>query len=125
MGREQRANAERREAIRKLAEAITGRAVDEGQIIALGFAAYISNIYPNWRTMPVDQRDQLRATFYAGAQHVWGSVFSFLDPGEEPTERDMRLMDLINHELEAFIVEYRQRHGITDPDIGPPPETKQ
>ena len=57
--------------------------------------------------------------FFGGAQHLFGSIMSILDPGHEPTERDMRRMDLIAHELEAFIHEFMQRNGITDPDIGP------
>lgn len=126
MGREQRANATRRAAIHRVAEILTGRAVDDGQIIALGYAAFIAQSYPNWETMSADQRDQLRTAFYAGAQHLHGSIFNMLDPGsDEPSERDMRRMTLIAHELNTFIDELKQRHNITDPDVGPPPETKQ
>jgi hypothetical protein len=68
---------------------------------------------------------ELRMAFFGGAQHLFGSIMGILDPGEEPTEQDMRRMDLISHELETFIVEFKQRHGINDPDIGPPQQTKQ
>ena len=126
MGREQRANAGRRETIRAMAEQITGRAVDDGQIIALGFGAFIAIFWPNWRQMPYQQRDDLRAAFFAGAQHLFGSVMSFLEPGqEEPTERDMRRMSMVAHELDAWVEEYKQRRGIADPDIGPPKQTEQ
>lgn len=125
MGREARMNAERREAIGKIADAITGHYVDRGRLIEIGFAAMIQQAYPGWETMPKQQLDELRTAFFGGAQHLWGSIFGMLDPGSEPTEQDLRRMDLIAHELSAFIEEYKQRHGITDPDIGSEPQTKQ
>ena len=125
MGREQRANAERREAIGKIADQIAGRFIDRGKIIEMGFAEMIRQSYPDWQSMPLPQLDDLRCAFFGGAQHLLGSIMGTLDPGTEPTEQDMRRMELISHELEAFIEEYKQRHGITDPDIGPAPQTKQ
>jgi hypothetical protein len=125
MGGNGKINAERREAIGKVADKIAGDAVDRGKIIAIGFAAMIQQTYPEWEKMPPSQLDELRMAFFGGAQHLWGSIMGILDPGAEPTERDFRRMDLINHELEAFIEELKQRHGITDPDIGPPPQTVQ
>jgi hypothetical protein len=125
MGGNGKINAARREAIGKVADTLAGEAVDRGKVIEMGFAAMISQSYPDWETMPASQRDELRCAFFAGAQHLWGSIMGILDPGAEPTERDLRRMDLIAHELDAFIVEYKQRHGITDPDIGPPPQTMQ
>jgi hypothetical protein len=125
MGREQRANAERREALRKMAEAITGRAADDGQIIALGFTAFIAASFPDWRVLSREQLDQLRVVFFAGAQHLFGSINTMLDDDAEPTDQDLRRMTLIAHELNTFIEEYKQLYGIADPDVGPPPETKQ
>lgn len=125
MGREQRANAERREAIGKIADAIAGHYIDRGKIIEMGFAEMIRQTYPDYKSMPRDQLDDLRSAFFGGAQHLMGSIMGTLDPGSEPTEQDLRRMDLIHHELEAFIEEYKQRHGITDPDIGSPPQTAQ
>jgi hypothetical protein len=37
----------------------------------------------------------MQLAFMAGAEHVWSSVINMLDPGEEPTDADMRRMDLI------------------------------
>lgn len=120
MGREARANAERREQIHAVASAITGYAVDDGHLIALGFASMIQAMCPEWKNMPEAQRDDLRAAFFGGAQHLWGSIMNILDPGTELTARDLRRMELIHHELEAFIEDYKRRHGVTDPDLGPP-----
>jgi hypothetical protein len=65
--------------------------------------------------------------FFGGAQHLFGSINTMLDdgPDTEPTEQDLRRMTLIAHELNTFIEEYKQLYGIADPDVGPPPETKQ
>ena len=83
--------------------------------------------YPDWQKMPRENLDELRTVFFAGAQHLFGSVCNILSDEEEPTEQDMLRMSLIARELEAFIDEWKARHGITDPDIGyhGPPETKQ
>jgi hypothetical protein len=105
---------------------VTGRAVDAGQVVELGFASLLLAAYgDSWQTMPRGQIDQLRDAFFAGAQHLFGSIMGMLDPGSEPTERDLRRMDLISHELDAFIVGYKQRHGITDPRVGPKPQRSQ
>jgi len=125
MGREQRANEQRRAAIRQTTERVTGHYADRGQIVGIGWASFIANSYSEWETMPASQLDQLRMAFFAGAQHLWGSIMNMLHPDSEPTEQDLQRMNLINHELNAFINEYKQRHGITDPDIGAPPESKQ
>lgn len=125
MGREAMANAERREAIGRIADAIAGHSVDRGKVIEMGFASMIAATYPDYKDMPKQQLDDLRSAFFGGAQHLFASIMGILDPGTEPTERDLRRMDLIHHELDAFIEEFKQRHGITDPDIGPLPQTKQ
>lgn len=125
MGGNGKINAERREAIGKVADALAGHFVDRGLIIQMGFAAMIEMTYPDWRNMPRQQVSELRMAFFGGAQHLFGSIIGMLDPGEEPIERDLRRMDLIDHELQAFIAEFKQQHGITDPDIGPTPQTAQ
>jgi len=125
MGREQRANEARRAEIRKIVERVTGHYADRGQIIGVGYASFIANSYSGWETMPPGQLDQLRVAFFAGAQHLFGSIMNMLHPNTEPTEQDMQRMNLIYHELNAFIAEYMQRQGITDPDIGPPREPEQ
>ena len=116
MGKEARANAERREAIGKIADKLAGHSVDRGRLIELGFAAMVSMTYPDWEKMPKQQVDDLRCAFFGGAQHLWASIMGILDPGSEPTERDLRRMDLINHELSAFIEEYAKRHGVKSSD---------
>lgn len=125
MGGNGKINRERREAIGKIADLLAGHYVDRGHIIEMGFATMVAAMYPGWQDMPKQQLDDLRSAFFGGAQHLFGSIMGMLDPGSEPTDRDMRRMDMIAHELNAFIEDYKQRHGITDPDIGPEPQTAQ
>ena len=44
----------------------------------------------------------MRYAFMAGSQHLFASIMSILDPGDEPTEKDLKRMDLIAAELEVF-----------------------
>lgn len=115
MGREER----RRQEIHQRVAAITKSAMDKGLIIEAGWAAFAAVIYP--RGMSQTQHDQLRDAFFAGAQHLFGSIISALDPGDDPTLADIRRLDLINSELDAFQQMIKARHGISD-DAIPPPE---
>lgn len=123
MGREARANAARRKMIEETADAVAGHFIDRGKIIEIGFFAMIHASYPGWQNMPKQQIRELRMAFFGGAQHLFGSIMGALDSGHEPTEQDLRRMSLISHELESFIEEFKQHHGITDPDIGSPKQT--
>lgn len=81
---------------------------DEGRIIEAGWQAFrILSLPPD---APQTQLDRMREAFFAGAQHLLGSIMSILDPGEEPTERDMRRMASIQRELEEFIRDFELRH---------------
>jgi hypothetical protein len=59
------------------------------------------------------QLEEMRNAFFAGAQHLFASMLAVLDPGsEEPTANDLRRMELIADELQAFIDEFSKRHGL-------------
>jgi hypothetical protein len=51
------------------------------------------------------QLDEMRKAFFAGAQHLFATIMTVLEPGEEPTEKDLRRMDLIDRELRKFAFE--------------------
>lgn len=101
---------QRHERIRKLTEAVSKEFVDKGLLIEAGFVSLMAAAYPP--NVPKDQFDQLRLAFFAGAQHLFGSIMNFLGPGEEPTDDDMNRMDLIDKELRRFIVEFEEKHGM-------------
>lgn len=85
----------------KLIHELTKKLTDEGRIIEAGFTGFkfmtISAIAP-----PV-QVEEMRNAFFAGAQHLFSSIMSVLDIGEEPTENDLNRLTLINEELKNFI----------------------
>ena len=94
-----------------ITKAITDAAVDDGKIIEAGWLALRAQAIPS--DAPQIQLDEMRQAFFAGAQHLFSSIMSMLDPESEPTERDMRRMDSIDKELRAFINDYMLRHAPT------------
>lgn len=48
------------------------------------------------------QRREMRKAFYAGAHALFHMMVAMLDPGTEPTEDDLRAMDRIATELQAW-----------------------
>jgi hypothetical protein len=48
------------------------------------------------------QADETRKAFFAGAHHLFASINSFLDGGDDATENDLRRMDRIAEELKAY-----------------------
>jgi hypothetical protein len=55
---------------------------------------------------PLVQLEECKLAFFAGAQHLFGSLMTVVDPGEEPTEADLRKMDLIDRELRRFVEQF-------------------
>lgn len=45
---------------------------------------------------------EMRKAFYMGAGFLLAQVMLHLEPGEEPTEADMAMMDAVHAELLAF-----------------------
>ena len=86
--------------VKQLADELARKLIDEGKLIEVGFVTLCSMaMRPD---APKDWREEARMVFFAGAQHVFGSIMSVLDPGEEPTDDDMRRMSLIQEELDRF-----------------------
>jgi hypothetical protein len=52
--------------------------------------------------------------FFAGAQHLFSSIVTILDPGEEPTDADIHKMDLIDRELQKFAREFELKVAKTE-----------
>ena len=66
------------------------------------------------RTRRPEQLHEMRLAFFAGAQHLFASIMSVLDPGSEPTDADMERMSNIDTELRAFIQDFELRHLPTE-----------
>lgn len=54
------------------------------------------------------QITEMRKAFFAGAQHLFASLMGILEPGSEPTEKDLNRMSLIDTELRDFVNELKE-----------------
>lgn len=91
----------------KLIDEITTKLVDEGKLIEAGFAAL--RVMCIAQNAPEAQVSDMRMAFMAGAQHLFSSIMNILEPGKEPTEKDMHRMQLISEELEKIVTEMNIR----------------
>jgi len=96
-----------REELEKICDALTKRLADDGRLIEVGWVALRRIAVPP--DAPEIQINEMRMAFMAGAQHVFASMMSFMDPGEEPTERDMMRVEQLHNELDAFRKEMELR----------------
>lgn len=89
-------------------EQATRGLIDKGLLIEAGFVSLrLSVMAPGASDTQVKE---MRMAFFAGAQHLFASLMSALDPGVEPTEQDLKSMEAIDRELRGFIDEFQLRH---------------
>lgn len=93
----------------KLIEKVTKKLVDDGKIIEAGWAAFKIIVIP--ARASAAQLDDMRCAFFAGAQHLFGSMI-ILNSDGEPTDSIMPRMSQISAELNTFITEFREKHGL-------------
>jgi hypothetical protein len=86
--------------VRDMAERLSKGLTDEGKIIEGGWLGYRALVIPK-DASPV-HIDECRKAFFCGADHLFASIMTILDPGAEPTDKDLERMSLIQQELEAF-----------------------
>lgn len=91
-----------------LVNGVTNSLADDGKLVEAGWVALRLAAIP--KDAPQVQVDEMRLAFMAGAQHLFASIMAILDPGEEPTEADLRKMDLISKELEKVRGELAARY---------------
>lgn len=70
------------------------------KLIADAWRDYEVQIVP--LNAPEVQRIESRRAFYAGAISMWGGMMAMLEPGEEPTDADLKRMDEIKAEIDAY-----------------------
>jgi hypothetical protein len=88
------------EQIRRIAEDLTKKLASEGRLIEGGWNAFeLVCIHPDASEA---QRECMRLAYYAGCQHLFASITTMLDPGEEETAADMNKMQMIQDEVNAF-----------------------
>jgi hypothetical protein len=93
---------------RKLHDEIAKKLTDEGRLIEIGWATMNAFVLPP--DASPTQRAEMRKAFFCGAQHLYASIMGILEPGAEPTDKDLERMSLIHHELEAFRKEVTSFH---------------
>ena len=96
------------EKIQKTIDEISKRQTDEGRLIEVGWAAMRLCVLPP--DASPTQISEMRKAFFCGAQHLYASIMGILEPGAEPTDKDLDRMSLIHHELEAFRKEVTSFH---------------
>lgn len=89
-------------------EALEKDLVDKGLLIEAGF--YGLRMMSIAKDAPQQQVDAMREAFFAGAHHLYRTIIRVMDPGDEPTDDDMRRFALIHEELERFIVAYQAEY---------------
>lgn len=94
--------------VRKLATEVSKRLTDQGKLIEAGWVIFRGMTVPP--DAPQIQIEEMRLAFMAGAQHLFFSIMGILDPGAEPTERDLKRMDLIDEELKRITRELELRY---------------
>lgn len=92
---------------RRYAQQIAENWADKGMIMEGGWRA---GSYLIFKDMTAEQTVQLRKAFFLGAEHLFSTIMMVMDPGHEPTERDLQRMSLIHKELEAFKLELASVH---------------
>ena len=90
----------KRRRIERAAHGLTKDITDKGKLIEAGFAAFASFVIA--KDALATHLSEMQLAFMAGAEHVWSSVMNMLDPDEEPTEADLRRMDLIQREIDEW-----------------------
>ena len=86
--------------VHRVATEITKDLMDKGKLIEAGFATMRHLAIPEDASM--EEVEAMRFAYMAGAEHLFRSVMVALDPGDEPTDADMRRLELIGQELDEW-----------------------
>lgn len=93
---------------RAFLERLSRELADQGKLIEAGWVGL--RVACDLEDAPKIQLEEMRNAFFAGAQHLFASIMAILDPGSEPTDKDLERMDLIDRELKAFINDFTIRN---------------
>lgn len=89
-------------------ERLSRELADQGKLIEAGWVGL--RVACDLHDAPKDQLQEMRNAFFAGAQHLFSSIMTILEPDAEPTDKDLERMDLIDKELRAFINDFMVRN---------------
>lgn len=91
---------------RSIIDELLRQATDKGKLIELEWLSFVKAVMPP--NASDVQISEMRKAFFAGAQHLFGSIMSILEPDAEPTEKDLERMTLIDIELKEFVKQLRE-----------------
>ncbi len=92
----------------ELVNGVAKQLADEGKLIEAGWAGLkIAAVSPD---APPLQLQEMRMAFFAGAAHLFQSIMSVMDDGDDATEGDLKKMTLIQSELDCFLAEFSAKH---------------
>jgi len=94
----------------QLVKDVTRKLVDEDRLIEAGWIT-LKAVYIHPEAPPA-QIEAMRNAFFAGAQHLFSSIMVMMDPEIDPTTKDLSRMQAISDELDAFLKEFKEKHGI-------------
>jgi hypothetical protein len=94
---------------RQFLEQLSRRLTDEGKLIEAGWVSLRLQAIP--LNAPAVQLAEMRMAFMAGAQHLFSSIMTILEPGVMETEADLTRMEQIHNELETYAKELELRFG--------------
>lgn len=86
--------------IQAIIDKVTAEWADKGKLIEGGWLAYVAT--SGLSIASETQLREMRKAYFLGAQHLYASMMGVMDAGEEITAKDMRRMEFIHNELEAF-----------------------
>lgn len=84
-----------------LIDRLTKDMIAKGLLVQAGFAMYRA-VTPGLALASKEHLSELEFAYFAGAQHVFSSIMTVLDAGEEPTDADISRVENIARELEEF-----------------------
>lgn len=88
----------------EITKKLTAALVDQGKLVEAGWVSLKAMTLP--KEAPPIQIEEMRNAFFAGAQHLFASIMYILDEDAEPTDADLRRIDNIQAELDAFFAGY-------------------
>jgi len=92
--------------LKRIIDDVTRQLTDEGKLIEAGWQGMRHMSIKDGA--PEIQLVEMRVAFFAGAQHLFGSMMGVMEPGAEPTQKDMDRLSMIQQELDQFIVEFER-----------------
>lgn len=92
---------------KEFVEQVMRSLLDKGKIIEAGWESLRLTVVPT--EAPAVQVGEMRMAFFAGAAHLFSSIMIILEPDAEPTENDLKRMNLIHKELRKFEHEFALR----------------